>query len=92
MDERDAMNDEQPMKTNRSTKPKSHNGRKVTPKTNVPASQRVVSESCPVCHRDTTHIYATRGLKRYCKCRHCGWTWAIADLGTTPAGPVSDTQ
>lgn len=79
-------------KGNRSTKPQNNNGHKVTPKTNYPASQRVVSEPCPVCHKETTHVYATRGLKRYCKCKHCGWTWSIAEYGNTPAGPVVDNR
>jgi len=85
MGERDAMNDR---RNGKSTKPKLHNGQKVTPSTGVPASQRVVSEACPVCHKETTHIYATRGRKRYCKCRHCGWTWSIAEQGNMPTGPV----
>jgi len=79
-------------KRTRSTKPRVTNGTKVTPKTGVPASQRVTSDPCPMCHSEDTHVYATRGIKRYCKCRHCGWTWAIASYGNEPAGPVESKE
>jgi len=66
---------------NRTTKSKMVNGKRVTPVTEQPASQRVEAPPCPVCPRDLnerTHIYATRGRKRYCKCARCGWTWGVA--------------
>ena len=65
----------------RTTKSKRKNGRRVTPKTEQPASQRVEAPPCQVCppdKRSDTYVYATRGRKRYCKCKRCGWTWGVA--------------
>ena len=77
----------------RTTKSKVVNGKRVTPVTEQPASQRVEAPRCPVCSPEEglrTYIYATRDRKRYCKCRRCGWTWGVAFEHV--AAPVDDMQ
>jgi uncharacterized protein (DUF983 family) len=60
----------------RSTKPVTNEqGKKVTPVTGLPASQRVICPICTSCRNVDTFIYATRGSIRYCKCRYCGHTY-----------------
>lgn len=72
----------------RSTKPiTNNNGQHVTPKTGIPASQRVVCPICTSCKCVDTFIYATRGAVRYCKCRRCGHTYSHAVVAV-----VSDIQ
>ena len=56
------------------------NGQKLTPTTQQPASQRVISPCCTSCKWMDTYIYATRGSVRYCKCRRCGHTWSHATV------------
>jgi hypothetical protein len=66
-------------KHNRSTKPTTNTeGELVTPKTGIPASQRVTAPKCVACLSEQTYIYATRNVIRYCKCRRCGHTWSHA--------------
>ena len=80
-------------KRTRSNKSKIVNGKRVTPVTERPASQRVEAPRCPVCPPEDglrTYIYCTQGRKRYCKCRRCGWTWGVAF--ETAAAPVDNIQ
>lgn len=64
------------MAKRRTTKPRTVAGRKVTPVSGEPASQRVTAPRCQTCRSDNTYIRSKNGRKRYCKCRACGWTWA----------------
>jgi len=74
---------------NQSTKPVvTAIGRKVTPSTGLPASQRVTCPPCSSCRSDETFIYATRQIARYVKCRHCGHTFSIGP----PVSPVDDIE
>jgi hypothetical protein len=74
----------------RTTKAKTVNGQRVTPVSNLPASQRVNAPRCASCHSDSTFIYATRSPKHYFKCRRCGYTdyFESRDI----AGVVDDIQ
>lgn len=80
MDKGDEMMDPQHNKATRrrTTKAKTVDGQRVTPVTELPASNRVESPPCQLCHNENTFIYATRQRVRYCKCRHCGHTWTFA--------------
>lgn len=61
-------------------------GRRVTPVTGRPASQRVEAPPCPSCRSPNTHVYATRRPVRYCKCRRCGHTYTVAITRPQPGG------
>lgn len=78
------MND----RNQRSTKAVIKDGKRLTPVSGLPASSRVESPPCMACHSQSTFIYATRQIARYCKCRHCGHTWTIGP----GVGRVDDIQ
>lgn len=67
------------------------NGDRVTPVTNLPASQRVEAPPCTSCKSPDTFIYTTRGYIRYCKCRRCGWTYTHA-VSVVSSTVVDDIQ
>ena len=73
----------------KSTKSKTVDGKRVTPVTEQPASQRVEAPPCPCCRHIYTVIYCTQKPKRYCKCKRCGWTWGVA---MDAASPVDNLQ
>lgn len=66
-------------------------GDRVTPVTKLPASQRVEAPPCTSCKSDNTFIYTTRGVLRYCKCRHCGWTYSHS-VSVLSATRIDDIQ
>jgi hypothetical protein len=71
-------------KRRRSTKAViNENGQRVTPVTQLPASQRVEARKCTSCLSPDTFVYATRQVARYCKCRRCGHTFTIGPGVTT---------
>jgi DNA-directed RNA polymerase subunit M/transcription elongation factor TFIIS len=67
----------------RTTKAKTVDGKRVTPVTEMPASNRVEAPGCRLCHNTNTFVYATRQRIRYCKCRRCGHTWTFASDAVT---------
>ena len=73
---------------NRSTKAViDRQGNRVTPVTHLPAARQIEAPPCRACHSNDTYIYTTRQIARYCKCRHCGHSFAWyrhPPLATTP--------
>ena len=79
-------------KSDRMAKQKHHRPPQETPQSVPvvipPAVRQFRTPKCPVCPSEDTFRYAQEALdggrvKKYCKCKRCGWTWtAIFRLPT----------